>query len=135
LGEWTPTHWCEQVDLAGSERITAFGTGSDRSRDQRKEGKHINLSLHYLQQVIAALQERTTAGRKAHIPYRNSMLTSVLRDRCAVLVVQPHPRFHLIGRCCSLGGNCRTAFVSTMSTEADSGEVGLDVAGVVCTPV
>ena len=34
---------------------------------------------------------------KGHIPYRNSMLTSMLRD--------------------SLGGNCKTSMIATMSAE------------------
>lgn len=34
-----------------------------------------------------------------HIPYRNSVMTSILRD--------------------SLGGNCRTVFVVTLNSEAD----------------
>jgi kinesin family protein 6/9 len=41
----------------------------------------------HVQMVIVALHERNTKGR-THIPYRNSMMTSVLRD--------------------SLGGNCKT---------------------------
>lgn len=63
------------VDLAGSER--AHKTGA-RGRTLQ-EAKSINSSLHFLEMVIVALQERTTKARQ-HIPYRNSMLTSVLRD-------------------------------------------------------
>ncbi len=43
------------VDLAGSER--ASKTGIDGTT--LKEAKYINLSLHYLEQVIIALQERS----------------------------------------------------------------------------
>lgn len=82
------------MDLAGSERIYR-SAGDDRSR---REGRHINLSLHYLEQVIVALQQRAR-GRRPHIPYRNSTMTSVLRD--------------------SLGGNCRTVFVATLNAERD----------------
>ena len=39
----------------------------------------INTSLHFLEMVIVALQEREKKGRQ-HIPYRNSLLTSVPRD-------------------------------------------------------
>ena len=46
-----------------------------------------------LTQVIVALAEK---GRR-HIPYRNSMMTSVLRD--------------------SLGGNCMTSMIATCSVE------------------
>ena len=42
------------VDLAGSERVAK--TGLDGS--VLREAKHINLSLHYLEQVIVALQVR-----------------------------------------------------------------------------
>jgi kinesin family protein 6/9 len=55
------------------------------------EAKYINLSLHYLEQVIVALGEKS----RAHIPYRNSMMTSVLRD--------------------SLGGNCKTTMIATLN--------------------
>ena len=44
-------------------------------------------------QVIVALSEKT----RSHIPYRNSMMTSVLRD--------------------SLGGNCMTTMIATCSVE------------------
>lgn len=77
------------VDLAGSERIGKTGVGGTLLT----EAKYINLSLHYLEQVIVALSERS----RTHIPYRNSMLTSVLRD--------------------SLGGNCMTTMIATCSIE------------------
>jgi kinesin family protein 6/9 len=57
------------------------------------EAKHINTSLHYLELVITALRN----SNRKHIPYRNSKITSVLRD--------------------SLGGNCRTVMVATMSLD------------------
>ena len=44
-------------------------------------------------QVIVALSEKA----RRHVPYRNSLLTSVLRD--------------------SLGGNCKTTMIATMSAE------------------
>ncbi|PIK62466.1 putative kinesin-like protein KIF6 [Apostichopus japonicus] len=77
------------VDLAGSERIGKTGVGGNLLT----EAKYINLSLHYLEQVIVALSEKT----RQHIPYRNSMMTSVLRD--------------------SLGGNCMTSMIATCSAE------------------
>ena len=81
------------VDLAGSERVHKTNAGGQVLR----EAKYINTSLHYLEMVIVALHERSTKGRQ-HIPYRNSMLTSVLRD--------------------SLGGNCKTAMIATINAEA-----------------
>ncbi|KAI8807854.1 kinesin-like protein KIF6-like protein [Cladochytrium replicatum] len=80
------------VDLAGSERVSRTQIGGNLL----KEARHINLSLHYLEQVIVALHEKAK-GKRTHIPYRNSMMTSVLRD--------------------SLGGNCKTTMISTIATE------------------
>ncbi|XP_049747280.1 kinesin-like protein KIF6 isoform X1 [Elephas maximus indicus] len=77
------------VDLAGSERVAKTGVGGQLLT----EAKYINLSLHYLEQVIVALSEK----HRSHIPYRNSMMTSVLRD--------------------SLGGNCMTTMIATISLE------------------
>eukprot|EP00929_Paragymnodinium_shiwhaense_P055123 TRINITY_DN27648_c0_g1_i3.p1 TRINITY_DN27648_c0_g1~~TRINITY_DN27648_c0_g1_i3.p1 ORF type:complete len:811 (-),score=280.94 TRINITY_DN27648_c0_g1_i3:153-2585(-) len=83
------------VDLAGSERVSKTGAEGQLLR----EATHINLSLHYLEQVIVALHDKTK-GRSAHVPYRNSMMTSVLRD--------------------SLGGNCKTTMVGCVATEASN---------------
>ncbi|CAH1790685.1 unnamed protein product [Owenia fusiformis] len=77
------------VDLAGSERVAKTGVAGTLLA----EAKYINLSLHFLEQVIVTLSEK---GR-SHIPYRNSMMTSVLRD--------------------SLGGNCMTTMIATCSAE------------------
>ncbi|XP_063683235.1 kinesin-like protein KIF6 [Bolinopsis microptera] len=77
------------VDLAGSERVSKTGV----SGTILSEAKYINISLHFLELVITALGERS----RTHIPYRNSMMTSMLRD--------------------SLGGNCLTTMVATVSLE------------------
>eukprot|EP00041_Stephanoeca_diplocostata_P016172 m.315831 g.315831 ORF g.315831 m.315831 type:complete len:798 (+) comp20281_c0_seq2:165-2558(+) len=77
------------VDLAGSERIGKTGTAGTLAT----EAKYINLSLHYLEQVIVALSDKA----RSHIPYRNSLLTSVLRD--------------------SLGGNCMTTMIATVNVQ------------------
>ncbi|XP_049596545.1 kinesin-like protein KIF6 isoform X3 [Syngnathus scovelli] len=77
------------VDLAGSDRVSKTGLNGQLLT----EAKYINLSLHYLEQVIIALSERN----RCHIPYRNSMLTSVLRD--------------------SLGGNCKTTMIATLAVD------------------
>ena len=76
------------VDLAGSERIGKTGVVGNLAT----EAKYINLSLHYLEQVIVALSDKS----RSHVPYRNSMMTSVLRD--------------------SLGGNCKTTMIATLNT-------------------
>lgn len=78
--------------MAGSERVKKTGVGGKILA----EACAINVSLHYLEQVIVALHEQA-AGKSTHIPYRNSMLTSVLRA--------------------SLGGSCRTVMVATLSPE------------------
>ncbi|XP_025103879.1 kinesin-like protein KIF6 isoform X2 [Pomacea canaliculata] len=77
------------VDLAGSERVSKTGVNGQILT----EAKYINLSLHYLEQVIVALSEKN----RQHVPYRNSLMTSVLRD--------------------SLGGNCMTTMIATCSME------------------
>ena len=71
------------------------------------EAKYINLSLHYLEQVIVALSEKN----RSHIPYRNSMMTSVLRD--------------------SLGGNCMTTMIATCSVDKRNIEVKGNVFGFI----
>jgi hypothetical protein len=58
-------------------------------------------SCHRLQ-VIIALQERAMGLNRSHIPYRNSMMTWLLKD--------------------SLGGNCRTAMVATINPAAEQME-------------
>mmetsp|Transcript_18695 Transcript_18695/g.27048 ORF Transcript_18695/g.27048 Transcript_18695/m.27048 type:complete len:769 (-) Transcript_18695:208-2514(-) len=114
------------VDLAGSERLYK----SDNTHAVVKEGRSINLSLHFLEQVIVSLRDlaRKATNSKTprangfsrlhssasyaadhnrswisapttHIPYRNSVLTNILRD--------------------SLGGNCKSCFLLTMSAEAE----------------
>ncbi|XP_067655828.1 kinesin heavy chain-like [Haliotis asinina] len=111
------------VDLAGSERVAKTGVDGQ----QLTEAKSINLSLHHLETVIISLQadsgidrQRTAqslrqfssspqlnrpytaddARSPKHVPYRNSLLTMVLRD--------------------SLGGNCQTAMIATISLEVQN---------------
>lgn len=82
------------VDLAGSERISKTSTNPNDLIF--KEACGINLALHFLQQVILALQQQS-AGKQMYVPYRNSMMTMVLKD--------------------SLGGNCKTIMISTVAVE------------------
>jgi kinesin family member 6/9 len=81
-----------------SERVAR--TGIDGTL--LKEAKYINLSLHFLEQVIIALHE-VSNGKRIHVPYRNSMMTNVLRD--------------------SLGGNCKTTMIATVAVEDELIEV------------
>jgi kinesin family protein 6/9 len=85
-------YYIQKLIRTSSERVARTGIGGNLL----KEAKYINLSLHYLEQVIIALHEKTL-GKRSHIPYRNSMMTSVLRD--------------------SLGGNCKTTMIATCAVE------------------
>lgn len=80
------------VDLAGSERPKTVNPGSG----PRVDNVGINVSLHHLANVIVALNDRAK-GRSTFVPYRNSMLTMILKD--------------------SLGGNCKTTMIATLSVE------------------
>ncbi|KAJ1678035.1 hypothetical protein EV182_004917, partial [Spiromyces aspiralis] len=65
-----------------------------------KEGGSINRSLTTLGKVISALSAQTTTKREVFVPYRDSVLTWLLKE--------------------SLGGNSRTAMIATISpTEYD----------------
>ncbi len=93
------------VDLAGSERADATGASGQRL----KEGAHINKSLVTLGSVISALAEASalpkdgSSKRKVFIPYRDSVLTWLLKD--------------------SLGGNSKTIMIATISpAEVNHGE-------------
>lgn len=88
------------VDLAGSERANATGATGERL----KEGAHINKSLVTLGSVISALAEQstvshvqstTTPKKRTYIPYRDSVLTWLLKD--------------------SLGGNSKTIMIAAIS--------------------
>ncbi|KHG11578.1 kinesin-related protein [Gossypium arboreum] len=79
------------VDLAGSENISRSGAREGRAR----EAGEINKSLLTLGRVISALVEHS-----AHIPYRDSKLTRLLRD--------------------SLGGKTKTCIIATISPSAHS---------------
>ncbi|XP_077444270.1 kinesin-like protein KIF18A [Stigmatopora argus] len=82
------------IDLAGSERASATNGKGQRFR----EGANINRSLLALGNVINALAD--PKSKKAHIPYRDSKLTRILKD--------------------SLGGNCRTVMIANISPSSKS---------------
>ncbi|KAK6918492.1 Armadillo [Dillenia turbinata] len=73
------------VDLAGSERVNKSGSEGY----MLEEAKSINLSLSALGKCINALAENS-----AHVPFRDSKLTRLLRD--------------------SLGGTARTSLIVTI---------------------
>lgn len=84
------------IDLAGSERAAA----SKNVGSTQLEGANINKSLLALGNVINALCDDPSHAR--YVPYRNSKLTRLLRD--------------------SLGGNCRTVMIATVSAAPHSYE-------------
>ncbi|EEY18107.1 kinesin-II 85 kDa subunit [Verticillium alfalfae VaMs.102] len=81
------------VDLAGSERAKATEATGARLR----EGSNINKSLTTLGRVIGALADSKQKGRKRKdvVPYRDSILTWLLKD--------------------SLGGNSKTAMIACIA--------------------
>ncbi|XP_035033401.2 kinesin-like protein KIF14 [Hippoglossus stenolepis] len=86
------------VDLAGSERCKTAQTSGDRLR----EGASINKSLLTLGKVISALSEQALTRKTVFIPYRESVLTWLLKE--------------------SLGGNSKTAMIATLSPAGSSVE-------------
>uniref|UniRef100_A0A8C9WUI2 Kinesin-like protein n=1 Tax=Sander lucioperca TaxID=283035 RepID=A0A8C9WUI2_SANLU len=89
------------VDLAGSERSNSAQTSGDRLR----EGASINKSLLTLGKVISALSEQALTRKKVFIPYRESVLTWLLKE--------------------SLGGNSKTAMIATLSPAGSNVEESL----------
>ncbi|XP_014822861.1 PREDICTED: kinesin-like protein KIF14 [Poecilia mexicana] len=89
------------VDLAGSERSRTAQTSGERLR----EGASINKSLLTLGKVISALSEQVLTRKKVFIPYRESVLTWLLKE--------------------SLGGNSKTAMVATVSPAGTNVEESL----------
>ncbi|XP_015113869.1 kinesin-like protein KIF14 isoform X2 [Diachasma alloeum] len=79
------------VDLAGSERLSQTCASGERLR----EGVSINKSLLTLGKVIASLAESTNNRKRGFVPYRESILTWLLKE--------------------SLGGNSKTAMLATVA--------------------
>ncbi|NXD22332.1 KIF14 protein, partial [Spelaeornis formosus] len=86
------------IDLAGSECCTKAQTTGERL----KEGVSINKSLLTLGRVISALSKQSQNGKKTFIPYRESVLTWLLKE--------------------SLGGNSQTTMIATVSPASSSTE-------------
>ncbi|KAM6455282.1 kinesin-like protein KIF14 isoform 1-T1 [Liasis olivaceus] len=86
------------IDLAGSERCSTCQTTGERL----KEGVSINKSLLTLGKVISALSEQNQSRKKVFVPYRESVLTWLLKE--------------------SLGGNSKTAMIATISPAASNVE-------------
>jgi len=79
------------VDLAGSERQKDTNATGNRLMEAIK----INKSLTTLSNVIKILSENITSNKKMVPPYRESILTHILRD--------------------SIGGNSLTSFIICIS--------------------
>ncbi len=82
------------IDLAGSERASQTQNKGIRF----KEGANINKSLLALGNCINAL----SSAKATHVPFRDSKLTRILKE--------------------SLGGNCRTLMIATLSSIPSSFE-------------
>ena len=104
----------QQTLLLQQNKVTYTASRTSSTGQTLKEAKYINSSLFFLEMVIVALHNKDTRGtsNKVHgnlvvwilpqtcslgslIAYRNSMMTSVLRD--------------------SLGGNCKPSPCNTSS--------------------
>ncbi|CAD8123873.1 unnamed protein product [Paramecium sonneborni] len=79
------------VDLAGSERQKSAQTEGQRL----KETSAINKSLTQLGLVIYAIVEREKGNKQIHVPFRDSKLTTLLKD--------------------SLGGNSKTFMMAAVN--------------------
>ena len=84
------------IDLAGSER----GNVTENRGIRLREGAKINTSLLALANCINALGDKTKKG--FFVPFRDSKLTRMLKD--------------------SLGGNCKTVMIATISQAASQYE-------------
>ncbi|CAB1100888.1 unnamed protein product [Ectocarpus sp. CCAP 1310/34] len=82
------------VDLAGSEKSATGATGADAVL--HREGRFINKSLTFLEQVTMALADQT----REHVPFRSSKLTHFLKVHEAARPLawklpDPHGRVYL----------------------------------------
>lgn len=68
-----------------------------RVSDRRTDGRTYSIARS---KPCPCLENVASYWNRQHIPYRNSMMTSVLRD--------------------SLGGNCKTVMIATVNAEAVS---------------
>lgn len=79
------------VDLAGSEKVDKTGATGVRL----KEASNINQSLSTLGMVISTLAENEMKGTDRNVPYRDSVLTKLLKN--------------------ALGGNSKTIMICAIS--------------------
>ncbi|CAD5115509.1 DgyrCDS4476 [Dimorphilus gyrociliatus] len=86
------------VDLAGSERSKQ----TESSGTRFEEAVNINKSLLTLGNCISALCHQASSGKNQHIPYRDSILTSLLMN--------------------ALGGNSKTVMLAAISPDSENYE-------------
>ena len=86
-----------RVDLAGSENVGKSGVAERGATARSREAGEINKSLLTLGRVVTALVDKL-----AHVPYRDSKLTRLLRD--------------------ALGGKSKTCIVATVGPSLGSVE-------------
>lgn len=90
----------EGLGLAGSTFGSGAGSAAAAAEAAReRETKAINGSLHVLTRVVQAFANAPPGSRPLHVPYRESLLTTLLRD--------------------AIGGNSRTTIVVTLGTEPE----------------
>ncbi len=89
------------VDLAGSERISS----TEAEGVTLVESIGINKSLHVLNKVIMALSSQRSSSEVYHVPYRDSLLTSLLQS--------------------AFGGNSITLLVACLSPNGKHSEENL----------
>ena len=92
-GVSTPAQGIGQLRMPSADCCSTLCAGK-----RLEESKKINQSLSALGNVIAALTD--ARGSRPHIPYRDSKLTRILED--------------------SLGGNCKTTCLATVSPALDA---------------
>ncbi len=102
------------VDLAGSEKLKK----TKAQGDAFTEGTNINMSLLFLGHVISELAKNCRSGRKgtvdeSHIPYRQSKLTSLLKESLGgnAKTVRParNPPAAMVVRTCDCSSDAATA--------------------------
>ena len=93
------------VDLAGSENVGKSGVAERGATARSREAGEINKSLLTLGRVVTALVDKL-----AHVPYRDSKLTRLLRD--------------------ALGGKSKTCILATVGMASAASEETVATAGV-----
>eukprot|EP00949_MAST-11_sp_MAST-11-sp1_P003249 g3249.t1 len=106
------------VDLAGSEKVAKTGAFGTRLR----EAQHINKSLFSLSKVIEQLST-ADQPKDAFVPYRNSVLTKLLKDKLSgnavtsILVCASSHPYNVSETLSSLSFGARAKYIETSPVE------------------